>query len=144
MVALDPGTRIHGLTCDCLFAQEEKYVDGTWVPLQDDRPGTCLGRGDSQGFYLDGRFVPPSPFAGCDSVMCSPMVAGAQIGDAVEFVVTGTQAPPAEYVNVAPATVITLESRPVHGRIRTHVRYFEESNCGHEYEHEVVLEVSVP
>lgn len=145
MLQVAAGARFQYDTCD-LFQSLDELVGGKWVPVRDDRPGTYY-QPTSVGYMLDGKFFPPTTFAGCDLVECDPLMNGNDVGVAIEYVQTGTTTPPADYVYqdpfVRPDTINVYESHPLHAtRVRTHVKLFTDAAC--KAEHDVTLEVDVP
>jgi hypothetical protein len=147
VLKVDSGTHLRYDTCD-LFQGLDEQQGTKWVPVRDDLPVTYYGELSTfDGYMLDGEFVPPTTFAGCDNVYCDDLPDGTDVGDATEYVADGTTAPPASYDYkdrpVPPATVGVYESHPLHGvRLRTHVKYFTDMDC--KTQHDVTLEVNAP
>lgn len=136
-------------TCD-LFSGVDKQTKSGWVPLVDDLPGDLYQRSTFTGYMLDGAFVPPSTFAGCDLVECVDLATYTgplDVGVAVEYVATGSTAPPVDYTYAdpftKPASIQVFESHPLHGvRVRSHVNVYRDAACRDRQEE--VLEIQVP
>src|SRR5262245_25391893 len=56
---LDPGDKLHYLTCDDDLFHVERKTGTAWVALKDDRAGTYWQPCTADGYYLDGKFVEP-------------------------------------------------------------------------------------
>jgi hypothetical protein len=147
---VDPADDLHYLTCDYDLFQVEKKVGNAWVALKDERAGSYWQPCTFDGYYLDGGFVQPCCGAGCDLEMCVSLPARTHVGSTVEYVSTGTQPPESfDYQDLCggsstppPSAVPTIESRPVHGLVRTRVRVFLDSKCKDSYR--TTVQVTVP
>lgn len=112
------------VTCsDALILQKLDIAMGSWVDPTDQRPPSY----NNPGYYLDGRFVPPSSDAGCDVRSCQ------------NFGSTNFVAKAAEYVQVGVVEVIhqgvtihvpSIETRPIAGSVRVVVQYALDPMCG--------------
>ena len=146
LLKVDPQAHLRYETC-ALVQGLDQQVGTSWVPVRDDLPGTYYQRSTPDGYMLDGKFVLPSASAGCDLVECDVLPDGQGVGVAVEYVATGTTAPPADYVYedpfVRPDTIDVYESRPLHAtRVRTHIEYFTDTAC--KDRRKAALEVAIP
>ena len=146
VLKVDPQAHLRYETCD-LFQGVEEQRGNQWVPVRDDRPITYYQPSTFDGYMLDGKFVPPSTFAGCDLNECDDLPKDADVGDATEYIADGTTTPPASYDYedpfVRPPTISVYESRALHGvKLRTHVKYFTDMACTSP--RNVTLEVEVP
>lgn len=110
-------------TCrDAIVLQKLDVATGTWVRPIDQRPPSH----NNPGYYLDGRFVPPSFNEGCDVLACQNFGSTNFVAKAAEYVQVGV----VEIVDQGtPVYVPSIETRPLTGSARVVVQYASDGMC---------------
>jgi hypothetical protein len=101
----------------------EQLEGDEFVPMRDDRRL-------APAYYLDDHFVSePSKLIRCDVPSCAqfPRSHSFAIGSANEYVKIGTR--PYAASDKSKVDVDVIESRPVSGRIRIRIDYFDDERC---------------
>jgi hypothetical protein len=97
----------------------EKWVDGKWLPVQDDRPAPAR----HPGYYVDDTYVRASANEGCDVRGCVQVRESWRVAQASEFVRAGTR-PDAEGKEVE-----RFETRPLAVPVRVLVSLHRNARC---------------